>query len=102
MPIPVTIWLARSVLLSTACSSATGKTATMPINRPSGGLPVAQAPTAAANAPVSIMPSILIFSTPARSLTSSPVPASNSGTARRNDEPMKTANSSQVMRGARR
>src|ERR1700684_3467491 len=97
MPMPVTIWLARSVLLRTACNSATGATAIMPIRRPIAGLPVAQAPTAAPNAPVNIMPSMLMLSTPARSLTSSPVPARKSGTASRTDEPMNTANNSQVM-----
>jgi hypothetical protein len=72
----------------------------MHINKASTGLPVAQAPTAAAKAPVSIMPSMLMLRTPARSLTSSPVPARRRGTARRSDEPTKTANSSQVMRAA--
>ena len=39
MPMPVTIWLARSVMLSQACSRATGSTATTPIASPSSGLP---------------------------------------------------------------
>src|SRR5271155_55467 len=69
----------------------------MPIRSPSMGSPVAQEPTAAANAAVSIMPSMLMLRTPARSLTISPIPASNSGVARRMDEPRKTANSSQVI-----
>ena len=93
MPMPVTIWFARSVTLRNACSAATGATATTPMTRPISGLPVAHAPTAAAKAPVSIMPSRLMLSTPARSLTSSPMPASSSGAARRIDEPTKTANS---------
>ena len=83
MPMPVTIWFARSVMLSQACSSATGSTASTPISRPSIGLPVAHEPIAPAKAPVSIIPSTLMFSTPARSLTSSPVAASSSGIARR-------------------
>src|ERR1700691_5882656 len=97
MPMPVTIWLARSVLLRTACNNATGATATTPIRRPIAGFPVAQAPPPAPNAPVNIIPSMLMLSTPARSLTSSPVPARKSGTASRTDEPMNTANNSQVM-----
>ena len=58
---------------------------------------MAQEPTAAAKAEVSIMPSMLILSTPARSLTISPMPASSNGVASRIDEPRKTANNSQVM-----
>ena len=69
----------------------------MQISSPAIGLPVAQEPTAAAKAPESIMPSMLMLRTPARSLTSSPVPASSSGTASRSDEPTKTANTSQLM-----
>ena len=87
MPMPVTIWLARSVMLRQACSNATGSTAATPIASPSIGLPVAQAPIAPAKAPVSIIPSTLMLSTPARSLTSSPVAASSSGIARRRLEP---------------
>jgi len=52
---------------------------------------------AAAKADVSIIPSMLMLSTPARSLTISPMPASSSGVARRIDEPRKTANSSQLI-----
>src|SRR5882757_4312782 len=69
----------------------------MPISSPSSGSPVAQDPTAAAKAAVSIMPSMLILRTPARSLTISPMPASSSGVASRIEEPRKTANSSQVI-----
>ena len=64
MPMPVTIWFARSVTLRNACSAAIGATATTAMTRPISGLPVAQAPTAAAKAPVSIMPSRLMLSTP--------------------------------------
>ncbi len=46
---------------------------------PSIGLPVAQAPIAPAKAPISIMPSTLMLSTPARSLTSSPVRREHQG-----------------------
>ena len=52
----------------------------------STGLPVSQKPIAPTNAPISIMPSRLMLSTPARSLTSSPVAASSIGVARRIDE----------------
>ena len=97
MPMPVTIWLARSVMLSQACSNATGSTASTPMARPSIGLPVAQAPMAPPKAPISIMPSTLMLSTPARSLTSSPVAASTSGMARRMLEPMKTASISSLI-----
>jgi hypothetical protein len=97
MPMPDTIWLARSVLLSTACNSAIGCTARMPSNSPSSGSPVAQEPTAAAKADVSIIPSMLILSTPARSLTISPMPASSKGVASRIDDPRNTANNSQLM-----
>jgi len=69
----------------------------MPISSPSKGSPVAHDPTAAAKAEVSIMPSMLILRTPARSLTISPIPASSSGVASRIEEPMKTANSSQLI-----
>ena len=97
MPMPVTIWFAPSVLLSQACNSATGNTASTPISRPSNGLPVYSEPIAPAKAPVSIIPSTLMFSTPARSLTSSPVAASSSGNASRRLEPIKTANISSVI-----
>ena len=97
MPMPVTIWLARKVMLSHACSSAIGMTARTPTNKPMTGLPLANEAIAPANAPVSIMPSILMFSTPAFSLTSSPVAANINGMARRMLEPMKTAINSSVI-----
>ena len=53
-------------------------------------MPVAGA-TAATKAALSIMPSMPMLSTPARSLTSSPIAAKSSGVASRIDEAMKTA-----------
>ena len=100
MPMPVTVWFAPSVLLSQACSSATGITASTPTSKPSkpsNGLPVYSEAMAPAKAPVSIIPSTLMFSTPARSLTSSPVAASNSGSASRRLDPMNTASISSVI-----
>ena len=63
---------ARSVMLKNDWSKATGNTTMTPIT-----------PNAPANAPVSIMPSTLMFKTPARSLTNSPMAPSTSelGTA---------------------
>ncbi len=91
MPMPVTIWFACSVTLSQAWSKAIGSTAATAMTSPSSGCPVASDPIAPANAPVSIIPSMLRLRTPARSLTSSPRAPNSIGMARRTLEPAKSA-----------
>ena len=94
---PTTSWLARNVTLSTACANARSRAAATPQARPTAGRPVAHEPSAPAKVAVSIMPSRLMLRTPARSLTSSPVPARMSGIESRRDEPKKTAICSSVI-----
>src|SRR3954468_486630 len=92
MPMPLTIWFACRLTLSHACSSAIGSTAATAMTRPSSGCPVQSDPIAPAKAPISIIPSRLRLSTPARSLTSSPSALNSIGIARRRLDATNSAN----------
>src|SRR3712207_5796201 len=80
---PQATWLARSVRVSRPKSAAIASPASAATSRPSSGLPVEAVAMKPAAAPTSIMPSTPRFSTPERSATSSPKPASSRGVAAR-------------------
>ncbi len=76
---PETIWLARMVTLRKACTNASSAAAPIPPNIPAVTLEVAWATRNADTAPINIIPSTPRLTTPTRSVSSSPSPASTSG-----------------------
>ena len=95
-PMPTTNWFARSVTLRIACIHANTRLHATPAMTPAIGLFVSHETSAAVKAELSIIPSRLRFSTPARSLSSSPVPASRIGMARRRPDATNTTNASSI------
>src|SRR5712675_3474153 len=78
---PVATWLTASPSVISAKISDIRMPAAMPHSAPMMTEPVSQAPPKPQAAPTIIMPSTPRLSTPARSVTSSPVAASSSGVA---------------------
>jgi hypothetical protein len=76
---PVATWLTASPSVISAKISDSSVPAIMPHSAPTTIEPDIQAPPKPQAAPTIIMPSTPRFSTPARSVTSSPVAASSSG-----------------------
>ena len=81
MAVPPTIWSERREMEKNACRSAIRAPASTPIASPSGHAPVTSEPQTAKNAPVSIIPSRPMFTTPERSENSPPIEAKTSGVA---------------------
>ena len=77
--VPLTIWSARRWIANTACTSASAPPAIIAITRPPNHHPVTSAPQMPKNAPISIIPSRPMFTTPLRSETSPPIAANVSG-----------------------
>jgi hypothetical protein len=80
---PPTIWSARRVTEKIACTSASTPPAAMPMRSPGSHEPVMSAPKIAKYAPISIMPSMPMFTTPERSHTIPPRAPNSSGVAKR-------------------
>ena len=76
---PVATWLTASPSVSAAKTSDSSVPATMPHSAPMSVEPVSSAPPKPQAAPMIIMPSTPRLSTPARSVTSSPMAAISSG-----------------------
>ena len=85
--VPPTIWSARSVIEKNACSSPNSPPAHMPMSSPSVQVPVTSEPQTAKNAPLSIIPSSPMFTTPERSENRPPSDAKTSGVAYRSIAP---------------
>src|SRR5205814_43408 len=81
--VPLTICSARSVIEKKACTNAIAPPAAIPISRPRNHEPVMSAPKIPKKAPVSIMPSRAMFTTPERSDTMPPSAPKVSGVAQR-------------------
>ena len=79
--VPETIWSARSVTEKIACSRPITPPAASPMKMPPTQLEVMSAPQAPKNAPVSIIPSRPMLTTPARSDVTPPSAANVSGVA---------------------
>ena len=79
--VPETIWSARSETAKMACTSPRAAPAASPMAMPPIQLDVRSAPQAPKNAPVSIMPSRPMLTTPARSEVTPPSAAKISGVA---------------------
>ena len=79
--VPETIWSARRLTAKTACSRPITPPAASPMRMPPTQLEVTSAPQAPKNAPVSIMPSRPMFTTPERSDVTPPSAANVSGVA---------------------
>src|SRR6202140_484571 len=90
---PVATWLTASPSVIMAKTSDNNVPATMPQSAPRMVDPVSQAPPKPQAAPTIIMPSTPRLSTPARSVTSSPVAASNSGVEAASTERMMASSS---------
>ena len=78
---PETFWSALNVTAATACSSAKAPPARPAIKKPSHALPVKNDVAAPARAPMVIMPSIPILTTPERSEITPPSAPNTSGVA---------------------
>ena len=96
--VPPTIWSARKVIEKKACSRPKTPPERIPIARPVIQLPVTSAPQIAKNAPVSIMPSSPMFTTPERSENSPPRDAKRSGVAYRSAAPKSAPQTTAVSR----
>ncbi len=97
--VPPTIWSARSVIEKKACSRPEDAARdAIPIARPVTQLPVTSAPQIAKNAPVSIIPSSPMFTTPERSENSPPRDAKSSGVAYRSAAPKRAPQTTAVSR----
>src|SRR5919108_406655 len=81
--VPLTIWSARRWIEKTACTKASAAPAAMPMKRPPTHELVRSAPQAPKNAPISIIPSRPMFTTPLRSENMPPSAANVSGVAYR-------------------
>ena len=79
--VPETIWSARRLIANTAWMSARAPPAAIPITSPPTQEDVTSAPQAPKNAPVSIIPSSPMLTTPERSETTPPSAAKVSGVA---------------------
>src|SRR5882724_9083387 len=90
---PVATWLTARPSVNIAKISDSNVPATMPQRAPMIIEPVSQAPPNPQAAPTIIMPSTPRFSTPARSVTSSPVAAINSGVEAASTERMMASSS---------
>src|ERR1700722_9796494 len=90
---PVATWLTARPSVMRAKIRESRVPATMPQSAPMMVEPVSHAPPKPQAAPTIIMPSTPRLSTPARSVTSSPVAAINSGVDAANTESMMASNS---------
>ena len=79
--VPETIWSARRLTAKTACSRPISAPAARPMKMPPSQLDVTSAPQAPKNAPISIIPSSPMFTTPERSDVTPPSAAKVSGVA---------------------
>jgi hypothetical protein len=79
---PPTIWSARRWIAKTACTTASRPPEMIPITSPPTQLPVLSAPQIPQNAPISIIPSRPMFTTPERSENMPPIAAKVSGVAK--------------------
>ena len=82
--VPLTIWSARSWIDTNAWINAINPPATIAQRMPSDQLPNLSAPSTAKNAPVNIIPSSPMFTTPLRSQNIPPRAAYVSGVANTN------------------
>ena len=83
---PLTIWSARRWIEKNAWISASSAPKSMAISRPTTQLPLQIEPQTAKNAPISIIPSSPMFTTPERSEKIPPIAANASGVANRSVE----------------
>ena len=81
--VPPTIWSARRWIAQTAWMNAIVPPASMAIRTPVHQWPVLSAPQMPQNAPISIIPSSPMFTTPERSENMPPIEAKASGVAKR-------------------
>ena len=79
--VPETIWSARRLTAKTACRRPMAPPAAMPMRIPPIQLEVTSAPQAPKKAPISIIPSRPMFTTPERSDVTPPSAANVSGVA---------------------
>src|SRR4051812_34144515 len=90
---PVATWLTASPSVIAAKTSDSAMPARMPHSAPTTSDPEISAPPKPQAAPTIIMPSTPRLSTPARSVTSSPMPASSSGVDAASTDRMMASNS---------
>ena len=88
---PPTIWSARSWIAKNACTSASSPPESIAISTPQNHQPVLSAPQMPQKAPISIIPSRPMLTTPERSENMPPIAPNVSGVAKTSIEAIRLA-----------